>query len=258
MSAAYVPMAGRPAGLRVERSWLPVPPQDSSWGEAPRTPVNLLSQQAALWDASRFSPDLVLRGGALAEAEEWAAAHAADLTDVECDYLAECRCARRQAQRLAGQHRLVQGLALLVTLAALIATHAAWQGQGEQAELTETQGALSAQLIAKQAELVTSRARLTELAGRAESLDRWAHEENKARREAELGLRAERVFGQLAEDRFWLERARLLQALAAAQDDPALAARLAQEAEQALGHVRPASLLYSQAASTPAAYWGQE
>ena len=89
--------------LAHDRMIRPIRANNSAWFQANLT---LLQRQAALWESEDQPAHLLLRDQALSEAEEWAAAHADELNEVERDFLKACQEARtreHEARALAEQ-----------------------------------------------------------------------------------------------------------------------------------------------------------
>ena len=86
----------------------------------PREPQSLLQRQAALWEEQDFANGLLLRGEALQAAERWAARHESELSDVERDFLQDCREAQRSVRRQQSEVSLVRGLLVITSVIGLL------------------------------------------------------------------------------------------------------------------------------------------
>lgn len=96
----------------------PVRASNAAWFAAN---LSTLQRQADLWERQGRPAGLLLRDQTLREAETWAAAHPAELTTSDSDFLQLCREARRQGRRV---RNLAVGASLLA-VAALFALAAA-------------------------------------------------------------------------------------------------------------------------------------
>lgn len=106
----------------------PVRTSNTAWFYEHLSP---LQRQASLWQAENRPERLLLRGAAMEEAEEWAQAHAAELTTTEQDFLEASRKARqreleeqerqKQAVKLEEQARLASKLRQRLVLASIAA-----------------------------------------------------------------------------------------------------------------------------------------
>jgi WD40 repeat protein len=106
----------------------PVSSSNTTWFYEHLSP---LQRQAGLWQAENRPERLLLRGGALDEAEQWAQAHAAELNATEQDFLEASRKARqreveeqerqKQAVKLEEQARLARKLRQRLVLASIAA-----------------------------------------------------------------------------------------------------------------------------------------
>jgi WD40 repeat protein len=101
------------------------------------THMSPLQRQAELWEQQGRPADLLLRAEALEDAEEWAAANQAELTEVEWAFLRRCREARAVAERERRQARRIQILAVvagviaIVAIAAMVVAFFAFTSQGQ-------------------------------------------------------------------------------------------------------------------------------
>jgi WD40 repeat protein len=83
--------------------------------------LSVLQRQASLWEEQGRSAGLLLSGEALAEAEAWANARAAELDEVEREFLEQCRQARHAAERDRRQTRRIRALAMAAAVIAIAA-----------------------------------------------------------------------------------------------------------------------------------------
>jgi hypothetical protein len=98
----------------------PVRANNTAWRVTHLSP---LQRQAALWQDEQRADGFLLGGGALTEAEDWAKAHRDQLTEVEREFLDECK----KAQRL---HTVRRSRILLAGAAILLVAFAALAGFG--------------------------------------------------------------------------------------------------------------------------------
>jgi WD40 repeat protein len=96
----------------------PVRVDNAAWREEH---LSALQRQAVLWEDQGRSSGLLLRERALLDAEAWAAAHEEELTEVEREYLGECREARAIEERERRQARRIRWLAVGATVFSIIA-----------------------------------------------------------------------------------------------------------------------------------------
>lgn len=96
----------------------PVRASNAAWFAANLSPFQ---QQADLWNRQSRPDGLLLRGQPLADAEKWAAAHTGELTQVEQQFLAECRLAHAQLLREQAQNRRIRLLAIGASILSAIA-----------------------------------------------------------------------------------------------------------------------------------------
>jgi hypothetical protein len=96
--------------------------------------LSLLERQAELWKSKNQAPGFLLRGEALAEAEQWAEGNEG-LSDDEKKFLEECEKARAAAQRERGMARLLRLLSAGALAAALLAAVFAVQAYRAKQEL---------------------------------------------------------------------------------------------------------------------------
>ncbi|MGH2520984.1 MAG: hypothetical protein ACRDH2_00640, partial [Anaerolineales bacterium] len=104
--------------LAHDRLLQPVRANNTAWFQSN---LSELQRLAAVWDKQDRPEAMVLRGEALARAEEWAAAHPDEMTQVEQDFLEASRRVQvliRQARR---RNRIIAGLAVGATIAAIAA-----------------------------------------------------------------------------------------------------------------------------------------
>ena len=106
----------------------PVRADDAAWRQAHLSP---LQRQAALWEEHGRPAGLLLRDEALAEAEQWLAAHQQELTPPDRAFVDACQAAVQHAaleaeamsaQRLRGFRMLAvaEGVALMVLIASIL------------------------------------------------------------------------------------------------------------------------------------------
>ena len=96
----------------------PIRKNNAAWREAN---LNELQRRAAVWDQQHRPDGLLLRGGELTFAEQWSAEHASELTLAEHDFLVASREARDIALREKRRNRLVQRLAIGMTVFSILA-----------------------------------------------------------------------------------------------------------------------------------------
>ena len=124
----------------------PVRADNAAWRETHLSP---LQRQAALWEEEGRAAGLLLHDEALDQAEGWAEAHAEELTDVELDFLADCRRARAIAERERRQQRRIRWLAVGATAFSIVAIILAIvAGMQTRAARLQAQRAHSGQLAA--------------------------------------------------------------------------------------------------------------
>jgi WD40 repeat protein len=104
--------------LAHDRLIRPILENNTRWYQAN---LSALQRQADLWNQQARHSDYLLTGEALDQVEEWAQAHPDQVTQVEDDFLSECRQARLQAEREARQQRRIRRLAIGATIASVIA-----------------------------------------------------------------------------------------------------------------------------------------
>jgi WD40 repeat protein len=104
--------------LAHDRLIAPIRADNATWRDAN---LSVLQRQAALWDQQSRPEGLLLRDAELADAERWAAAYADVLTDVEREYLETCRNLREVILRARRANRRVRILAVVASLAFVIA-----------------------------------------------------------------------------------------------------------------------------------------
>jgi WD40 repeat protein len=141
-------------------------------------------RQAELW-AEQGRPDgALLRAQALAEAEAWAAAHDAELSGVDRDFLDECRQARARREQEKRQARRIRWLAvgatvlMLIALAAGVAALLAQQSAVSQRERADrervTAQAASTVAVKNEATAVSAQSTAVSERDRAEQQTRLA------------------------------------------------------------------------------------
>ena len=96
----------------------PILASNRTWRETHLSP---LQRQAELWEEQGRPAGLLLRDKALSDAEGWAAANEAELTEVERAFLRECREARAVAERERRQSRRIRWLAVGATIFSIVA-----------------------------------------------------------------------------------------------------------------------------------------
>ncbi len=96
----------------------PIRADNAAWFNAHLT---LLQRQADLWHTQGRPAGLLLRDAARVEAAAWAAAHSAELTQVEQDFLAECQAAHAAREREQAQNRRIRRLAVFATILSVVA-----------------------------------------------------------------------------------------------------------------------------------------
>ncbi len=139
----------------------PVQKNNAAWREAH---LSALQRQADLWEKQDRPDGLLLRSQALIDAERWAEANAAGLTETEHDFLDACRKARAATERERRNNRLIRVLAiaaLVGLIAAIIATISATQSAGEadrQARIAQTERAAAVVLADGRATAEANRA----------------------------------------------------------------------------------------------------
>jgi WD40 repeat protein len=82
--------------------------------------LSLLQRRAALWYSQHEPEGLLLRDPALSEAERWVDANRSSLTEVELDFLAKCRLARKRAKRERQINIAARGLSIVATLVSIV------------------------------------------------------------------------------------------------------------------------------------------
>lgn len=113
----------------------PVLHSNAAWFEEN---LSLLERQAELWKSKNQSADFLLRGEALAEAEQWAAGNEGLSAD-ETKFLDECRKAREAARKertMARRLRLLSAGALAAALLAAVFAVQAHRAKQELASVT--------------------------------------------------------------------------------------------------------------------------
>jgi WD40 repeat protein len=102
--------------LAHDRLIKPIRRDNAAWFEQH---LNLLQQQARLWNQKGRLPALLLRDEALKEGERWARQHPAELDALEREFLVRCQEACVQARRARRQRRWIGVLALAALLTSL-------------------------------------------------------------------------------------------------------------------------------------------
>jgi WD40 repeat protein len=129
--------------VRREVTWLelahdrlvkPILADNAKWSERN---LSVLQHQAATWQRYRRPDTLCLRDKALVEAQEWAAEHTDELTEIDRDFLAACKRNHDalQSERLRGY---LHAVAVVLTVMVILAVVAVWQwrvatGESEKA-----------------------------------------------------------------------------------------------------------------------------
>ncbi len=97
----------------------PLRTNNAAWRSAN---LSTLQRQAALWESQNRPDGLLLRDGALIEAERWAGDHPDELIPAEQDFLDESRKARAIAERERQQARRLRLLAIVASAFSVVAT----------------------------------------------------------------------------------------------------------------------------------------
>ena len=133
--------------LAHDRLVAPIRAHNAAWRERNLT---ALQRQAVLWDDQRRGEGLLLRGHALAEAEQRLEADPFELSPVERDFLEACRTLarreREEAQRQRWLRRVTVAMAVLLALT-LLSTFVAYQ-QRDRAREASARAAATARLAA--------------------------------------------------------------------------------------------------------------
>lgn len=190
--------------------------------------LSALQRQAALWVEQGRSPGLLLRDAALAEAEEWAAAHPAEVGEAEQQFLESCRQAQQSLERERRDSRRIRLLALAAAAVALIAIVAAFFGVTGQREartaeataVAEATRALNAEATAQANANLAATRETDAIAAQATAEAEGVRADEKAR-EAKAAARRARA-GELA--------AKAQVEMAKQVPDPSIALLLAREA----------------------------
>ena len=133
--------------LSHDRLIAPIQQNNAAWQA---THLSTLQRSATEWDRQSRPAGLLITGGVLAEAEEWAAGHADELLPVDQLYLEACRGNERASslmRRTARRNRILAIAALVLALLAAAGLIVA-VGQSRQAR-TQAALALSRQLMAE-------------------------------------------------------------------------------------------------------------
>jgi WD40 repeat protein len=145
----------------------PVRADNAAWLAAH---LSTLQRQAALWESRGRSEDLLMRGQALAEAEQWATAHPSDLTATEQAFLAQSQEAREVAQKERRQAIRFRRLFVAATASAVLALallgYAIYSYLQLQRQAEIVTGVRSRGLAAQAQNLISSRLDLALLLGR--------------------------------------------------------------------------------------------
>jgi WD40 repeat protein len=137
-----------------------VPPIQQNNAQWFSTHLNILQQQAAVWDRTGRDRGLLLGGTALDEQSELAVQHPDEFSDVEWQYLRESQRAREEAERRHRTTRLIQRLLWVALVLLVIAVSAAGVAyvQREQADQARA-AAVAAQTTAEEAKVLADHAR---------------------------------------------------------------------------------------------------
>ena len=109
--------------LAHDRLVKPILADNAKWSERN---LSVLQHQAAMWQ-DRGRPDaLCLRAEALAEAQQWAAKHSDELTEIDRDFLEVCQ-RNHDAQQSKRLHHRVVVLSIVLPCIAALAIFALWQ-----------------------------------------------------------------------------------------------------------------------------------
>jgi WD40 repeat protein len=119
----------------------PVRANNAAWRAANLTQ---LQRQADLWNTQSRPDGLLLRDAALVEAEQWAAAHAGDLTQVENDFLDQCRKVREIVRRARRNNRVIRALLVATIILASGAILLFFQAR-QEAERADQQATIARQ-----------------------------------------------------------------------------------------------------------------
>ncbi|NTU79226.1 MAG: hypothetical protein HGA45_07455 [Chloroflexales bacterium] len=129
----------------------PVLASNSAWRDAN---LQQFQRQAALWEVQRRPETLLMRGKALAAAEEWERQNTPVLNPVERAYLDDCRAMRRRERQVRLFRLTIWGLAALAFVAAIFAVNRwiAAESERQAAELARDE-ASARQLAAQSTQL---------------------------------------------------------------------------------------------------------
>src|SRR5690606_3404161 len=95
--------------LAHDRLIAPVRADNGAWFDVN---LSMFQRQAALWEQQKRPDGLLLRGEALAQAEQWTQVNSANMLPVEDDFLGACREARQRSEREQNQNRRIRMLAV--------------------------------------------------------------------------------------------------------------------------------------------------
>jgi WD40 repeat protein len=123
LQAAHLVRAEKRAGatwceLAHDRLIKPVREDNAAWRERH---LSAVQRRAALWESQSRPAGLLLAAAELADGEAWAAAHEAELTDVERRYLAESAGAAEAARQEALQVKRIRTLGIAASILACAA-----------------------------------------------------------------------------------------------------------------------------------------
>lgn len=129
-------------------------PRLAGWIEADRerlVTARVVAREAREWEAADRDPALVLRGGRLAAAQEWAGAPHQHVTETERDFLAAGRAeADRGIRQERANHRRTRGFLVAVSVLAVVALTASGALMWARVQIsTERDQAQSRQLAAQ-------------------------------------------------------------------------------------------------------------
>lgn len=109
--------------LAHDRLVKPILADNAKWS---KRNLSVLQHQAAIWQHQGRSDALCLSAEALAEAQQWAAKHSDELTDIERDFLEACQ-RNHDARQSKSLRRYLWASAVVLTCMLLLAALALWQ-----------------------------------------------------------------------------------------------------------------------------------
>jgi hypothetical protein len=152
----------------------PIRESNSIWWEAN---LSVLQRQALMWDREERPPDLLLRGEALRDAENWAKTQDEPLQPYEDEFLAASLMASEtERQREQRRTRLIAALAVVAVVVAGIALALLAYAQSQNAQASAL-AAEQSRLEAQQSRLEAENAEVAATALRAEALAAQAQAE---------------------------------------------------------------------------------